>query len=507
MSVVYVPQSSKNAVEKGIVKDLLKCFPNKTQASLERDLQNKNYDMFYIVQNGNSQGFFAAKLDNNNDVYITHVCKTSHQKGIFAKLLNKAQEVYSNANRFYLKVREDNETAIAVYRRAGFRVRTNVLMKPTANRKSYTITMNSTQLDSAIKIARNMRVGQSFAGVNSSVLRNALLEVTRDRWLYHKQKWIHANSEDSYMHLIYGNLAVSMFLAINQYMDGTAKPFVMNYSNVPFQAFVSVTDMKKIGANYWVSSSGNSTHKYGYQPTSLDIFKDSVYDKSFATLKKLAKPVFDKMYFDMISREAPPKDVSNPKTVLSYVNRNFTGRGNTDIMNFYTHNLGVYQFLAMYGYRNGYMIPFTGNCTLIAIFRLALYERLTHSTNRNLQFVVSSKHVNNGQEVCHYGLRTKNMTAQERANGGNFQRQTTPKWGYLTTVSAIDDYSKMYDVLSANGTYRAKLRANRNKENKETRSILNAFSNTIKAHMSRESQLLHNHVVSQRISANLVLNA
>jgi GNAT superfamily N-acetyltransferase len=507
-SVVYVPKSSKVAVAKGIVNDLSKCFPNKTKAFLENDLQNKNYDMFYVVKDGVSDGFFAAKVDDNNDVYITHVCKTSQQQGIFGKLLDKAKDVYPNANKFYLKVREDNEKAVATYKKAGFRVRTDVLMKPTANNKGYTLTMNTTQLDDAVRIARNMRVGDTYegTGVSKNVLSNALLEVTRDRWLYHKQKWVYAKTDDAYMHLIYGNLAVTMFLAINQYIDGSVKPFVAEFSDVPLQTYISVTDIKKIGANYWINSLGNSTHKYGTKAMSLDVFKNTVYDKSFPELKKIAKSVFDTMYLDMISREPPPKDVSDSRTVLAYVNRNFTGRGNTDIMRFYTHNLGVYQFLAMYGYTNGYIYPFSGNCAVISIFRLALYEKITNSANRNVQLVASSKRINNSQEICHYGLRTKNMTKQERVNGGNFQYHTRENWGYLTPISSINDYNKMYDVLSANGVYRAKLRANRNKLSRDTRYALNAFSNTIKAYMFRESKLLHNHKVMQIISANKVLN-
>ena len=508
-SVVYVPKSSKVAVDKGIVNDLLKCFPNKTRAFLEKDLQTKDYDMFYVVKNGVSEGFFATKLDNNNDVYITHVCKTSKQEGLFRKLLDKAKDVYPNANKFYLKVRENNEQAVAVYKRAGFRVRTNVLLKPTANDNGYILTMNTTQLDNAVKIARNMRVGNTYEGIpiDRNALSNALLEVTRDRWLYHKQKWVYAKTNDAHMHLIYGNLAVTMFLAIIQYIDGSAKPFVADYSDVPLQTYISVTNIKKIGADYWVNTLGNSTHKYGTKAMSLDIFKNTVYDKSFTALKKVAKDVFDRMYLDMISRESPPKDMSDPRAVLAYVNRNFTGRGDTDVMTFYTHNLGIYQFLAMYGYANGYMYPFSGNCAVIAIFRLALYEKLTNSKSRNVQLVASSKRINNGQEICHYGLRTRNMTKQERVNGGNFQYHTRENWAYLTPISSINDYNKMYDVLSANGVYRAKLRANRNKVNKGTRAVLDAFSNTIKAYMMHESKLLHNHVVSQKISANEVLNA
>lgn len=511
-NIFFVPKSSNDALKKGIIKDLQYCFPNKDIKFLEKDLKTKKYDMFYVVKIGVSQGFLAASIDNNNDVYITHVCKTSSMKGVFGKLMQKVKSVYKTANKFYLKVREDNPAAISAYKKAGFRIRTNVLINPTKNKKSFLVTMNSTQLDKAIDIARNLRVGQTYAqlNMNRDLLRNALLEVTRDRWLYHKQKWLYGQGDDTYMQLIYGNLAVTMFIAINQYLD-YGNPSVFQYSESPFALNLQLHPelSKHIGANYLQDSNGQGTHKNsGKFAQSYDMFKNNVYNKSFTELKKLAKSTFEKIYNDMISRETIPSKLNDPKTILNYINRNFTGRGNTDIMQFYTHNLGIYQFLSMYGYRNGIMYPFSGNCTVIAIFRISLYERLTQNKlRRNIQFVASSKHVDNSQEVCHYGLRTKNMKVNERIAGGNFQLQTTPQWAYLTTVSSIEDYNKIYDVLSANAMYRAKLRANRNQPDPSRKRVLNSFSSIIKQYMNYETQMLHNHRVKKRYSPNQILNA
>jgi hypothetical protein len=253
------------------------------------------------------------------------------------------------------------------------------------------------------------------------------------------------------------------------------------------------------GSNYYRSNGPGTVPR----PTSIDLFRNGVYNKTFTQLKAEAIMVFEEIFQRMKARETPPR-TNNPKDYLLYINRNFTGRGNgMNIMRFYTHNLGMYQFLAMYGYQYPNLYPYSGNCTVIAIIRISLFERLTHGKFRNsVSFVVQGKNrvqnnrVYSGQtEVCHYGLRTHNMSPPERLSGGNFQRATHRPWEYLRTMSNITTYGKIYDVLSANSIFRAKQRAVRNQRFSSRKQILNSFSFLIKQHMNYETKQLHNHIL------------
>ena len=519
--------ASECNVKRGLVSFLQKCFPKKNPEFLEKNLVKKNYDMFYLKLNNRIHAVCAVKQDNNGDIYITHVCKDpdSNMTKTFLKLFKKIKETYGPLQRYYLNVREKtNPAALKVYKNAGFRIRTNLPLKLTKNRNNYITVMNTTKPDTLDSMIRNITVGTRFdffnmGRINNSQklqrIRNRLLEVTRERWLLHKQKWMDNIGESPWMHLIYGNLAVTFFVMVNQYLDSTIGPSVFPYSEVPFTMDVIAQTLHNTGANYFYNESdpgARASHKniiplrtsYTKRPLSVDFFKNDVYNKTYTQLKKLAKSKFDEIYRDMIARETPPLNGS-VKEYLKYVNRNFTGRGNTNIMKFYTHNLGIYQFLAMYGYHNPTktVYPYSGNCTIIAIFRIALLERLSKGKFRgDLSFVVQSKNVNGTQEVCHYGLRSKNMSIANRKSGGNMQGVTGYP-GYYTMAN-ISTYNKMYDVLTTNSIYRAKLRAERDQRFVSRKQILNAFSNTIT--LNNETRKIHSHKMNSVTSHTPGLN-
>jgi hypothetical protein len=155
------------------------------------------------------------------------------------------------------------------------------------------------------------------------------------------------------------------------------------------------------------------------------------------------------------------------------------------------------------------LFPFTGNCKIIAIIRISLFERLTNGRFRNhISFVSQAKNINGKQQICHYGIRTRNMSPPERYTGGNFQKATYEPFKYLQTMSNTSNFAKMYDVLSANSIFRAKQRAKRNQTYNSRVQVLEAFSMQIKEHMNTETSKLHNHVLqnSTPLSRNISLN-
>lgn len=480
---------------------LKECYPGKNKQFLENNLKSKNYDVFWITQNSSVQALLMTKEDSNGDVYITHVCKRPSYiaKGVFEVLFSKVKQVYGN-KRYLLQVREKtNPQARKAYEKAGFAIRRNLPIKRTKNMANYLVTMNTTKENALKAQIRKITVGTKFSafGLGGTYammaiqVRNELLEITRERWSLHKKKWNKPAGDEPWMHLIYGNLAVTFFVVVNQYL-GRSNPSVFSNSEVPYTKVIQIVgNQHNLGINY---ESSNGTY-------SGDLFRDGIYNKTFIQLKKMARQVFDDIYQTMLNRETPPQN-GTAKDYLLYVNRNFTGRGNVNKMLFYTHNLGMYQFLAMFGYHSNTatLYPYSGNCTIIAIIRISLFERLTQGKFRNqISFVSQSKEVNGQQQVCHYGLRTHNMTPKERYAGGNFQASTHRPFAYLKTMSNISSYTKMYDVLSANSIFRAKRRALRNQRLPSRLQVLEAFSQLIKTEMDYETQQLHNHVLGSTV--------
>lgn len=496
--VLYVKNSSRLLINNRnngpkLLRLLSGCFPNKKVEFLINDLRTNNYDLFYIINNNDLGAITACKVNPNGDVYITHVCKNPQykKKNVFFNIFQAIKNTYGSNRRFHLKVREKNKAAIEAYKKAGFRKRYNMPITRTSNKTNYSITMNTTQIESNRLIANELyHIGYMYSTNPRTIiqLRKYLIDITRDRWLYHKTKWIKPASGTKYwMQLIYGNLAITYFVVTNQYID--SQPFVLPDSDIPISVpSINIFNYSRIGMNYKNPVDGTF---------SFDIFRENKIKMSFKELKKYADEVFESIYNKMISREPIPNPrEATAKDYLNYVNRNFTGRGNgMNIMTFYTHNLGMYQFLAMYGYNSQTLtaIPFTGNCTVIAILRISLFERLTEGRFRdNISFISQSKIVNNKQEICHYGLRTRNMRLNERLAGGNMQKATG--YAHISTMSDVSSYSKMYDVLSANSIFRAKKRATTNQGINVTRiNALNALSSLIKSDMDVNTAQLHNH--------------
>lgn len=517
--VIAVPESS-HIVAKYVTEYLSKCFPKKDPSFIEGDLLQKKYDMFYLVDSEKTVlGILAAKPDPaRNEVYITHVCKTTPRagKGIFARLYEGVKERYGENVRYHLKVRGNNQIAIRAYKKQDFRKRLNHGFKLTDD--SYYIVMNSTKVSDAFKIAQDFRVGQSVreTGLDIVTLRRALLDVTIQRWVNHKLKWQRSKgTKDSHMHMIYGNLAITMFIAINQYLSTGVHESQVFSGKEKLTEKVSTEFLKRAGANYLTNQTGSGRHVKNNttQFTTLDLFKAGVFNKSFKDLKKLARERFDIMYRP-VKKELKKikKSELSAKTIMNAINRTFKGRSQNEGLDFYGHNMGMYQYLAMFGHKDRELLPYTGNCTMIALFRLAFYDKFVGNLNMSLSFqrelktqielLSQAKYVQNtGHEICHYGVRAKDMSIRERYNGGNFQRQTYEPFGYLETASAIDDFTRMYDVLTANAMYRAKHRAGRNQGNNLTRGeAMYELTNRLSRYMDAETLALHGHRLSSRIT-------
>ena len=357
--VISVPNSS-HTVARNVSEYLKRCFPQTDQTIIEANLLEKRYDMYYLVDSStNILGILAAKLDpGKNEVYLTHACKTRSNSGkkVFEKMFKKVKEVYGENIRYYMKVRGDNKEAIKAFKRQNFRKRLNsgFILKD----YSYYIIMNSTKRpeQKAYKIAKEFRVGQSVTetGFDIVSLRRALIDVTAERWFEHKLKWQRSKSSDKHMHMIYGNLAITMFIAINQYLTTPIRNTQLYIEELNNLSSLSPENISKIGANYYQNQNGKGKHKTNnrMKPTTRDIFRFGVYDMTFKELKKLARQQFDKMYTpikEKLEMEVKRNELT-PKLILNTINKNFQGGDGEKGLSFFGHNMGMYQYLAMIGF-------------------------------------------------------------------------------------------------------------------------------------------------------------
>jgi hypothetical protein len=550
--VMVLPYSSHN-IAKDVTKYLAGCFSKKKPTVIMNDLLRNKYDMFYMVDREmNVLGILSTKPDMiKNEVYITNVCKITSSgagKGVFEELFKKVKKYYEtkkksylnnlkrthqNVNtvlqgniRYYLQVNEDNRFVIKLFKSHGFRKRHNLGFKLSKNKNAYLVTMNTTKIPDTLKIAKNFHVGQNFENtIDIITLRRALLDVTTKRWIQHKLRWQNKRIKERHMHMIYGNLAITMFITINQYLSTGIKGWQIQVEEIGSFPEIPNQNLSRIGANY--AQNGRHVKNNNTTFTTLDIFRSGVYDLSFTELKKLARTRFDEMYEPIkkkivakIVRDRSTNNLS-PKVILNIINTNFKGRNEKNGLTFFGHNMGMYQYLAMLGlFQNGNgekeLKAYTGNCTMIALFKIAFYVKIIddfelrgmEQFNTHIQLLSQAKYVqNSGPEVCHYGLRAKGMNIKERFNGGDFQRQTYESYGYIETASVINDFTRMYDVLTANAVYRAKHRAGRNQGDNFTRSdALNELTNRLTPHMDPETLLLHGHRLSTRVSYNIPEN-
>lgn len=332
---------------------------------------------------------------------------------------------------------------------------------------------------------------------------NSIITETLKKWKVHRKKW---NQADGYMHLIYGNLAITRCLVMLYYIN--TEPFVLDKSSEKSNFHINVKNIRRIGANYFASPF-SATHKTKPSwcpvvPTTLDIMRKEIYNLSWNDLQNYATDIFDNYIYEIIGNKLPKsfnhefkrkynnqsfkaRDVVD---IMNFINTNFVGRsGQGDIMTFYGHNLGMFQFLAMYGYINQKVIPFTGNCTVIAIIRLTIYEKITQGKLRRLKLLVQSKMMEqtNGstcEEVCHYGLVADGMNKASRQIGGNIPS--------IQTVNEISNYQDIYDILTTNAVMRAQHRFNRNKSSILQRKLY-MFNKKLEEVMSHEAKTIHGH--------------
>ena len=488
-----------------IVEKLHECFPNLSVEFLKRDLREKQYDLFLAGRKTERYGIIAAKPSKPTGkiVYLTHVCKWNKiAKTFFGNMFNEILKQYGKDKKFYLKVRKDNERAIDVYIAAGFRITKE------SNPNFYTMEY---LLQKDVENMTLKNINDVLQKYNTTAIRDILFKTTVERWRFHRAKWANPTpGSDTYMQLIYGNLAITMALVLNHYLDGG---YVLPAIEMDTFGGGYVTPEQlngimrsRVGRNYYIyEHTRQPTHRPGFlvKAQSADVFRTNFIDYTFNDLKNYAsKEVFNSMYTALSNKPGMP-DISTASVgeILTFISTHFSERyvegDDLEIwLTFANHNLGIYQYLAMYGikyqeeYDRWHIYPHSGNCTMVALLRLSLYERLTRSTRRQgLLLAVQGKQIESREEVCHYGLLSDDLLMSTP-----FARQLTGTFNRMKTSRYLYDYSDIYDVLSANAMFRGILRAQRNHgEQSDAVQFIHRLSYEIRKDFTSQTVKTHLH--------------
>jgi len=350
-----------------------------------------------------------------------------------------------------------------------------------------------------------------------------LLKITEYRWLFCRSRFT-SREPESYKYLAIGNLSITFFIMCLQYNQIDKNNSVISRPRRQFDikryktlyAFNSKSPKKYKGSNYF------PTHdpKKGNLPGSFDIFMESHVLKSFEELKIDLVKQINYVMKTVLDKNKVIKNVHNTKlvptniiSVLNNINKSFERNQDDTMFTFWTHNMGMYQYIALLGphEKKGYtqLSRFTGNCAIKTMFRIMIFQYITKSYFTNVLNLVSqtkpSTTFTNKLEVCHYGLRAKNMTANERMKGGNFQNATFSVWSYMQTALSSKELIDIYDIMSTQSMFRAKLRLKRNKNNNKV-DDLRTLNDFFKNYMKTNVYITHKHVVNNPISINNKLN-
>ena len=473
-----------------IAKQLKICFPSSKEEFLERDLRTKRYDLFIAGGGQNMFGLAAAKPDEDGKkIYLTHVCRWDQVAKKFVQaMFNEILIQYGADKIFHLRVRKENPVAIAGYETVGFRITDE------SNPNFYTMEYS---LRTEVENMTLTTINDMLQKYNTTAIRNVLLKITAERWRFHRAKWVDPTpGSDTHMQLIYGNLAITMALVLNHYLNGG---YVLPAIEMDTFGGGLVTPEQlneilrsQLGQNYFVYERNKKpTHKLGadVKATTADVFRTKYIGNTFDDLKNYASEVFNSMYTALSNKPGIQNISTAPvRRILPFIATHFSERyvEGDDLerwLAFNDHNLGIYQYLAMYGikyeeeYGRWHIYPHSGNSTIVALLRLSLYERLTRSTRRQgLLLAVQGRQIDNREEVCHYGLLSKNL----RNKGTPEDLELIGIRNNMPTTY-LSGYRNIYDVLSTNAIYRAIKRAQRNYgEQSEEVEFINNLSSEIR---------------------------
>ena len=350
---------------------------------------------------------------------------------------------------------------------------------------------------------------------NTTDIRDMLLKITAERWRLHKDYWVNRTpGSDTHMQLIYGNLAITMALVLNHYLNGGYQISAIEMDTfggglVTQAQLHQIVGRNEMGKNYYNTPAGESTHvvNRGAIASTVDLFRTKYIGNTFDRLKAYASSIFDSMYTALSKKigmpDIPTASVGEILTfIATHFSQSFVERDDLEKwLAFNKHNLGIYQYLAMYGVKHHleepdgsrwkwHVYPHSGNCTMVALFRLSLYERLTRSMKRaGILLAVQGRQIDNREEVCHYGLLSKNL----RNKGTPEDLELIGIRNNMPTTY-LSGYRNIYDVLSTNAIYRAIKRAQRNYgEQSEEVEFINNLSSEIRKDFTAQTVKAHFH--------------
>jgi hypothetical protein len=489
----------------GIQTFLSEILQKPKTVSFLKNSELKSFIWFIQYNSSTIFGTVATKVVDNK-IYITHVAKRPGYKNpdffkmMYAKIVSFYRKNIPQITTFELKVSKMKPQLYNYYERVGF-------TKSGETAASYIMTKSEASESNVLKLTLDSP--KPF----SSFTRTKLREITKTRWSKAQKLWQAANSS-SWQGLLLGNLAMSMFVMLNQY---SLKP--VKYVNRPKN---SSNNGKGTGSNYFHNNfQPNVTHpprnitnrsKFG----TYDIFRSGLYNKTYEELKTQLLQEFDIIYNAWLSQtdvnpDSSPLDIIN--SVVKFFGRNSVVINGVSYMNFYGANNGLFQWLTMNDPSGNIH---TGNCTIIMLFRLAIYERYTKSKARYITFVPESKKsranyqnpFSVSNEVCHYGFRMQGMTNQQQLNAGvftvakyqNASGQLQPSYPHLKNQYLLGKnsnfsyhYDAMFNQLTTNMIYRARFRAQRNNSTGVLEGELNKMSEFLLSRMNPHSRILHYH--------------
>jgi len=461
----------------------LKKSPNTSYLKNDQ-LRTYQWHLVFDSSSGKLIGTVATREDQDG-IYITHVVKDSYRSGnlpnFFKSALGHIEKYYKKKGviKYKLKVDPAKIGLVRTYRNAGF---INNFNRQTAARLTPLV-------KTKIKSPKTKTLTLNTSTKMNEDTRAKLLFKTYDRWIKARQLWNAAN-DNSWKGLLQGNLAVSMFVMLNQYsVDNTSV-------------------RKTIGMNYHLPNNIRFPHP---QPgvmrkfTTHDHFIEGIYTLSYNSLKQLLFYDFDIIYnvWEQQFQALNPTPLDIINNITRYFNYGLTING-IPCMSSYQGNNGLFQWLAMYGNDRTQVHP--GNCVILMLFRLAIYERYTKGKQRLITFLPQGKQVINegfhGLEICHLGFGMMGMTPQNAYNSGIFTVDPRSRYPYLHNYNfgnkQLDykyQYSVMYNQLTTNMIFRAKKRAQRSNNSGKVLQQLEKMSVLLQHPMNVKSRSLHSHRV------------
>lgn len=373
----------------------------------------------------------------------------------------------------------------------------------------------------------NIMDPQLLPNTNNTQYRADFVDITFKRWLNHRTSWL-VPSNKSYIELLFGNLAITLFMMSVQYIgkkdnihiisirnqglqnDGRVINVMDNTHKTPSQIYHSYSISERVGKGFNYFKKGKEishpkshtiTHNKNKEIT-MDQFKEGVFTLTYHDLQAKLHEIINKVAKEVVDNLGnKPKTLYNIyMSILDVIG--LSGPAKTKYWNSGNPgNNGIFQYLATYALKNAQLFPFSGNCTVATMLRIALFEKLTVSKHRwalnyKIYFRTDKKRSIIYDEVCHHAALLKNLTGEDAKRSGNYTATISTTYHnatqYLKTMNTSTlnwgkTYVNMYDVLTTNSIFRAKKRATRDGDSAAFESISrleNLITNYIETYSS-----------------------